>query len=188
MALMQMNTNPSDGELRLFGWGWLGFVSVVSATVWLKPLALLSAAVMMSAACVISLVFNDSTTRLRQLWAGTLPAVFGALSLAVMYGLAASMVASIFWGVGLAVGLGVLRKPVLARRVYHHWATTVEPIGWSMSYVILIIVFYLLITPLGLIRRCVWGDPLERSLDRGAHSYWTKRPLTDDIKRYYRQF
>ena len=64
------------------------------------------------------------------------------------------------------------------------------PIGFVVSHVILAAVYYLLFTPIGLIMRLLGYDPMTRSIDRAATSYWVERPQDEKtgIGRYFRQF
>lgn len=84
-----------------------------------------------------------------------------------------------------AVGLfvpGVLRVVYLGMM----WATF--PIGWVVSHLILAIVFYLVMTPIGLLMRLVGYDPMNRRFDPDAETYWLPRESKDDAERCFRQF
>ena len=62
------------------------------------------------------------------------------------------------------------------------------PIGWTVSHVVVSIVFYLVMTPIGLIMRMVGHDPMCRHLDPNASSYWMAYNPKADSARYFRQF
>jgi hypothetical protein len=51
------------------------------------------------------------------------------------------------------------------------WMGLAEVLSFIMTRVILAIVFFALVTPIGLFRRLIGGDPLYRRADR-AESYW----------------
>jgi hypothetical protein len=57
-----------------------------------------------------------------------------------------------------------------------------------MSHLLLAGVYYLLITPLGLVMRLAGRDKLEMRRDHQATTYWTPRPPTPKVSRYFRQF
>jgi hypothetical protein len=62
------------------------------------------------------------------------------------------------------------------------------PIGFVLSYVIMGTLFFLIITPIGLIAKLVGFDPLNRKLDPDAETYWLDcRPARDKAS-YFRQF
>lgn len=56
------------------------------------------------------------------------------------------------------------------------WMGLAEALGFVMTRVILGIVFFLFVTPIGLARRLFGGDPLGRRA-RSAESYW--KPYTE---------
>jgi hypothetical protein len=79
--------------------------------------------------------------------------------------------------------------PSFMRAVYVGLSYLAWPIGFVVSHVLLGAVYYLLVTPIGLILRVVGYDPMHRRFDRKAQSYWIER---DDAQRdprsYFRQF
>jgi len=62
------------------------------------------------------------------------------------------------------------------------------PIGFVLSYAVLGVLFYLVVTPYGLIFRLIGRDALTRRFDRSARSYWVRRTPVTDMNRYYRQY
>lgn len=87
----------------------------------------------------------------------------------------------IFFGVLALWGLIV---PMSLRPVYHGWMRFGLVMSRITTPLILGIVFYVMITPIGLIRRTFGTDPLRRDLD-DADSYRvpSKRAPTDHLKR-----
>jgi hypothetical protein len=91
-------------------------------------------------------------------------------------------------GIGaLSVVFGVFR-PTVMRMVFIGWMWAAFPIGWLVSHLLLGAIFFLVLTPIGLIVRAVGRDPLERKLDRAARTYWIARPGEADPASYFRQF
>lgn len=74
--------------------------------------------------------------------------------------------------------------------VYRVWIGISVTLGYFVSRILIIIIFFLVIIPTGFIMHLVGRDPMERKLDPKASSYWKKRkPETDDtVERYERQF
>lgn len=72
--------------------------------------------------------------------------------------------------------------------IYRGWMYAAYPIGWTVSHVLMAIVFYLVITPIGLVMRLLGYDPMQRRLDRQAATYWVQRQPVTEVKRYFRQF
>jgi hypothetical protein len=83
--------------------------------------------------------------------------------------------------------LGIL-WPKTIWPVYVVWMAAVLPVGWVVSHVVMAVVFYLVVTPIGLIMRMCGHDPMEHRFDRQARTYWKKRPPPSETSRYFRQF
>jgi hypothetical protein len=62
------------------------------------------------------------------------------------------------------------------------------PIGFVVSYLLLIVLYYGIFTPVGLFFRLIGRDALERRFDRSASTYWTEKKMPTDIRRYFRQY
>ncbi len=54
------------------------------------------------------------------------------------------------------------------------WMKIAHVIGIMMTYVLLTLTYYIVITPVGLIMRLVGNDPLKRKFEPEADSYWVK--------------
>lgn len=79
--------------------------------------------------------------------------------------------------------------PAFMRLVFVGMSYLAWPIGFVVSHVVLAAVYYLVLTPIGLIMRLFGYDPMRRGFDREAASYWVERPAaTADPRRYFRQF
>lgn len=85
-------------------------------------------------------------------------------------------------------GLVAWFAPRAMRLLYLGWMYAAMPIGWVVSHLILAAVFYLVVTPIGLIMRLVGYDPMHRRFDRSATSYWVEHNPAADARRYFRQF
>lgn len=68
------------------------------------------------------------------------------------------------------------------------WSILTRPLGWLVSHLLLALVFYLVITPLGLVRRLLHRDPLALRFEPGLSSYWTERRGDDSLDSTFRQF
>lgn len=92
------------------------------------------------------------------------------------------------WAVAVVVpALGWMSPPFL-RIVYLGMSYLAFPVGFVLSYLILVSVYYLVLTPIGLLLRMVGHDPLQRRFDAGAPSYWVKRKQDESLRRYFRQY
>jgi len=121
---------------------------------------------------------------------------FGLLWLLFLSGLGAlsyfksgnEKAAFIFWGLAIAVPVVGWIFPAFMRLVFLGLSYAAFPIGFVVSHVILAVVYYLVLTPVGLMMRVVGYDPLKRRIERKAETYWDRRPDAPDVSRYFRQF
>ena len=89
---------------------------------------------------------------------------------------------------GLTVGPVGIIWPQALRPIFVAWMVLAFPIGWTMSQVILGLMFYGVFTPIALIFRIIGRDPLQRARPQGVTSYWTPKATPADPRRYFKQF
>ena len=94
-----------------------------------------------------------------------------------------------FVGIGLLlILLGVL-FPNLLKPINKAWMTLAIILGWFMSRVILTILFYLIVTPIGFLLKIFGKDLLKLKSDSSLSSYWDEREKKAGEKiDYERQF
>jgi len=71
--------------------------------------------------------------------------------------------------------LSAFLLPLALKPVYIFWMKLVFVLGWINTRLILMIIFYILFTPAGLIMRLFRVDLLDRKIDKSKDSYWKKR-------------
>ena len=81
------------------------------------------------------------------------------------------------------IGLGII-LPVLLKPAYLVWMTFSAILGWVMTRVILSIVFYLIMTPIGLITRLLGEDFLALKR-KDSNSYWNYRDSPKELNQDY---
>lgn len=81
--------------------------------------------------------------------------------------------------VGTTLALAGALRPKLLVVPNRLWMGMAEAMGFVMTRVILGVVFFLFVTPIGLVRRLFGGDPLGRRAGR-TESYW--KPYTERRK------
>jgi len=90
------------------------------------------------------------------------------------------------WGIcAIQALLGVFYPPAI-RPVFVGLILLTFPIGWVVSHVVLGGIFYLLVTPIGLILRITGHDPLQLKVPRG-NSLWKTPVGRTDPASYLRQ-
>jgi len=78
--------------------------------------------------------------------------------------------------------------PPFMRLVFVGMSYAAFPIGFVVSHVVLAIVYYLVLTPIGILMRLFRYDPMSRQLQPDSQSYWIKREPHPDPKQYFRQY
>jgi hypothetical protein len=91
---------------------------------------------------------------------------------------------------GLAAGIGVLAliKPSFIRPIYVAAMVITFPIGWTVSRVLLGLIYYGLITPIALIFRLIGRDALSLKHHSETKTYWLPKVTSTDPKRYLRMY
>lgn len=103
-------------------------------------------------------------------------------------GSARATVAGAFVGLGVLSALFSLVAPKANKPIFLGLTLLSYPIGFVLSYVIMGFLFFGLITPVGLVFRLIGKDPLNRSFDRGASTYWSDPRPRRGKESYFRQF
>ena len=88
-----------------------------------------------------------------------------------------AIVASIFIGLGLIL-------PALLKPIYFVWMTFAAILGWVMTRVILSLVFYLIMTPIGLLTKLLGEDFLALKMIK-SDSYWNYRDSSEELNQNY---
>ena len=82
-----------------------------------------------------------------------------------------------------------LIAPIVLKPVQKVWMSLAIIIGWFVTRAILTVLFYLVVTPIGILARLVGKDFLDIKFDRNTDSYWLARePAKFDKRSYENQF
>jgi len=92
------------------------------------------------------------------------------------------------WIVAAAITAVYYLVPPVRRYVYVGWMYAAFPIGWVVTHVLLAIVFFLVIMPIGLAVRAFGNDPMRRRFEPDSETYWIPHVGGKDARRYFRQF
>jgi hypothetical protein len=74
---------------------------------------------------------------------------------------------------------------ILGISAFYHDSAAALVVGWCVSHVLLVAVYFLVLTPIGFLLR-LFRDPMELRFEREASSYWFPREAVDS-GRYFRQ-
>jgi hypothetical protein len=94
-----------------------------------------------------------------------------------------------------ALGVGILQALALlagfrgpSRALYVVLMLVALPIGFVLSHVLMAAIFYLVITPIGLIFRLLGRDAMCRKKEPGRVSYWTDRGPARSPASYFKLY
>jgi len=140
----------------------------------------------------MSLVSINTAPSLRELrWFGLVMGLFLTTLGAVvswkfqrpqlLWGFATAAVLFIF----LYYSIRPIQKPLFA-----WWNLAVYPIGWTVSHLTLVVVFYLVLAPIGLLLRMAGYDAMKRRRETTENTYWDQLHQKDktSVEQYFRQF
>lgn len=88
--------------------------------------------------------------------------------------------AALFAVLGLSV-------PRALKHVYKAWMSLAVVLSWVMTRVLLSVIFYVGVTPIGVIGRLFGKDFLSLDMDAGAETYWIDREDAGRGKERYEQ-
>ena len=93
------------------------------------------------------------------------------------------------FAVASSIMLVGLCRPMLLKPIQKVWMTLAILMGWVMTRIILSVLFYLIVTPIGLAIRLMGKDILDLEFSDDVDSYWILRTeVTKDKSDYERQF
>jgi hypothetical protein len=104
------------------------------------------------------------------------------------FGESTPLISGMLLGAGLLLGSFSLVAPHLNRYPFLFLTFITYPIGFCLSYVIMIFLFYGVITPVGLLLRLVGRDPLQRRFEPDAPTYWVSPTARKSKEDYFKQF
>ncbi len=93
--------------------------------------------------------------------------------------------ALVFWAVSSVFLLMAFVIPGALKLIYKIWMGIAFVLGWFMSRLILTILFYGVVTPIGVLMRLTGRDTLDRKIDKETSSYWIRRPHSAFMKEKY---
>lgn len=216
MAIIDIKLDPTARELQVFGLLWWVFFLALARVAFAHKALLLGAASFTGTMFLISFALNRDYPKRAQLWGLLIPGLLW--SMLAWDNFSASLGASwqvqttgqLYAGAGAwlswegtrgqwfmcAVLVGLAFTGLLlclfskraAGALYRTWMFAALPIGWTVSHLVLAVVYYFVLTPIGILRRTLGGDPMTRRLDATAASYWRAHTQQSDPGRYFRQF
>lgn len=88
---------------------------------------------------------------------------------------------------GLVLAVVGLAAPVMLKPVFLALTILATPIGMLIGELAMLIIYFGIFLPLGLIFRITRRDALQLRLDRSKETYWQAKKQPVDVASYYRQ-
>ena len=83
------------------------------------------------------------------------------------------------WGIGFLFCIIGLLLPTLLKLFHRLWMALALVLGYFMSRLLLTILFFIVLTPIGLMLRLFGKDILNEKIQQDKESYWIKREKRD---------
>ena len=135
---------------------------------------------------MIAIQWNPSTKQLRQFAGIWFPAFCALVGWSIGQKTGHWSEVEIGWVLAGLLSVGGLVLPVLIRPIFVGLILLTFPIGWVVSHLLLGLIFYGVVTPMGLILRIRGHDPLQLKKP-GGNSVWKTSVGKTDATRYLRQ-
>ena len=93
----------------------------------------------------------------------------------------------LFW-IGTVLVLAAGLAPLTLKWVHAPWMIVAVALGWIVTRILLTIVFFLVVTPIGLLQRLFGKRAIEVAFKADAASYWqprTARPMPEDYEKQF---
>ena len=124
---------------------------------------------------MIAIQWNPSTKQLRQFAGIWFPAFCGLVGWSIARNTGYWHEVEIGWAIAGIISIAGLVFPPLIRPIFVGLILLTYPIGWVVSHVLLGLIFYGVVTPIGLLLRATGHDSLNLNPPQGP-SMW-KRPV-----------
>ena len=135
---------------------------------------------------MIAIQWNPSTKQLRQFAGIWFPAFCALVGWSIGHKTGHWSEVEIGWVLAGLLSVGGLVLPALIRPIFVGLILLTFPIGWVVSHLLLGLIFYGVVTPIGLILRISGHDPLQLKKS-GENSVWKTSVGKTDATRYLRQ-
>jgi hypothetical protein len=90
--------------------------------------------------------------------------------------------------IGTVLGLAAASTPSGLKWIYAPWMIVSLALGWIVTRILLTLVFFFVVTPIGLLQRLFGKRAIEVAFKADAASYWQVRTASPMAKDYEKQF
>jgi hypothetical protein len=133
------------------------------------------------------LPLKPSAKALRQ-FAGAWLVFFSLWGLQQWFGKSRAELGQVLCIIAVVIGVLGLIKPPAVRWLFVTWMMLAFPIGWVISQIALLILFYGMITPVALFFRLRGRDLLSRKPAPERGTFWVDKSNPSDTRGYFNQY
>jgi hypothetical protein len=131
---------------------------------------------------------NNRPSRRDLLWFRPILLLFvGVVGAVATWRFDAPGVGAVLWAVGAPFVLVYFAVPPARIPIYRLYMAVFFPVGWTISHVVLLVLFFGIVTPTAFVMRLLRYDPMKRRADPDAASYWTDHRTGGGTSRYLKQ-
>ena len=90
--------------------------------------------------------------------------------------------------IGAVLALSARLAPLTLKWIHGPWMIAALALGWIVTRILLTIVFFLVVTPIGLLQRLFGKRAIEVAFRADAATYWqsrTARPISEDYEKQF---
>ena len=186
--VLDIRSEPTKRDLTIFGLLVAIFFALLAALAIGRPQTLWHAAIFTGCAVLVNLLFDRERRLATRLTGVTIPLLLVLIGGLLPLGMSKYAVAAVLIGVGAIGAAVILASPRAGKAIYAYWMQAAYPIGWTISILLLGSIYFLVVTPIGILMRLFGRDPLSRKFEPGSETYWTPHRPDQTGGRYFRQF
>lgn len=90
--------------------------------------------------------------------------------------------------IGIAIALVGMARPMLLKPLFVTLSLITFPIGLVISELILLLIFFGMFLPFGIVFRLIGRDAMERRFEPARATYWVEKRRPDNVRQYFRQY
>lgn len=83
-----------------------------------------------------------------------------------------------FFGLAVIIISFVILCPMRIKPIFIIFSKVGHAIGWINTRILLILIYFIFVTPIAFVMKIFGKDLLNRKIDKSATSYWTRRTIT----------
>jgi hypothetical protein len=88
----------------------------------------------------------------------------------------------------VVIGVAGLLRPALVRWIFVSWMVLAFPIGWLVSQVVLLLMYYGVLSPVAVFMRLRGRDVLNRKPAPERTTFWATKEAPHDVRSYFKQY